>query len=152
MTRLTRAALPGMIVRGNGTVINVASALAFSASIPAPPLPYRAVYAAAKSYIVTFSELLAAELKETAVRVQALCPGVVRSELHEVAGYDVSHVPFTMEPDDVVAASLAGLELGEVVCLPSLSDAALLAKAQEARTRVFEGARSASIAARYGAE
>jgi short-subunit dehydrogenase len=151
-TRLTRAALPGMIVRGNGTVINVASALAFSSSIPAPPLPYRAVYAAAKSYIVTFTELLAAELKETAVRVQALCPGVVRSELHEVADYDVSHIPFMMEPADVVTASLAGVERGEVVCLPALSDASLLAMAQEARTRVFEGSRSSSIAERYGSE
>ncbi len=152
MTRLTRAALPGMIVRGSGAVINVASALAFSASIPAPPLPYRAVYAGAKSYMVTFTELLALELRETAVRVQALCPGVVRTELHEVAGYDVSHIPFMMEPDDVVTASLAGLELGEVVCLPSVADADLLAKAQEARTRVFEGARSSSTADRYGTE
>ena len=151
-TRLTRAALPGMIVRGTGTVINVASALAFSASIPAPPLPYRAVYAAAKSYLVTFTELLAAELRETAVRVQVLCPGVVRTELHEVAGYDVSHVPFVMEPDDVVTASLAALELGEVVCLPSLADAGLLARVQEARTRVFDGARSSSMAERYGTE
>lgn len=151
-TRLTRAALPGMIVRGKGAVINVASALAFSGSIPAPPLPYRAVYAGAKSYLVTFAELLASELKETGVRVQALCPGVVRTELHEVAGYDVSHIAFMMEPDDVVTASLAGLELGEVVCLPSLSDAALLTKAQESRTRLFEGARSASIAERYGTD
>jgi hypothetical protein len=150
-TRLTRAALPGMIARGLGSVINVSSALAFSAAIPAPPLPNRAVYAAAKSYINTFTEVLAHEIEGTGVRVQALCPGIVRTELHEVAGYDVSHVPFMMEPADVVEASLAGLDLGEVICVPSLRDASLLTAVQESRSRVFEGARNSSVAERYDA-
>jgi short-subunit dehydrogenase len=148
-TRLTRAALPGMVARGRGAVINVSSGLAFSASLPAPPLPLRAVYASSKSYINTFSEILASELQGTGVRVQALCPGIVRTELHEVAAYVVSHVPFMLEPEDVVGASLAALDLGEVVCVPALADTGVLEEAARARTRVLEGARSAVIAERY---
>ena len=150
-TRLARAALPGMVARGRGAVINVSSALAFSASVPAPPLPHRAVYAASKSYVNTFAELLADELKGTGVRVQALCPGIVRTELHEVAGYDVSHVPFMLEPEDVVAASLAALRLGDVVCIPALDDRAPLADLDRCRGRVLDGARGSTIADRYQA-
>ncbi len=151
-TRLTRAALPGMIARAHGAVINVSSALAFSGSAPSPPLPKRAVYAAVKSYVNTFTEILARELEGTGVRVQALCPGIVRTELHEVAGYDVSHVPAMLEADDVVRASLAALALGEIVCMPGLEDAALLGEMERARGRLMEGARGGSIASRYDVE
>lgn len=148
-TRLTRTALPGMIAKGRGTVINVSSALAFSASVPAPPLPRRAVYAGSKAYVNTFTEILASELKDTGVYVQALCPGIVRTELHEVAAYDVSHVPFMMEPTDVVDASLAAARLGEVVCIPALADPALIADLEQTRGRLLEAARSSTIAERY---
>ncbi len=80
-TRLTRAALPGMIARGRGTVINVSSALAFSGPVPsAAPAPKRAVYAGTKAYLNTFTEILHHELEGTGVHVQALCPGVVCTE------------------------------------------------------------------------
>jgi short-subunit dehydrogenase len=148
-TRLTRAALPGMISRGAGAVVNVSSGLAFSASLPAPPLPHRVVYASAKSYLNTFSEILSRELEGTGVQVQALCPGIVRSELHDVAGYDVSHVPAMYEAADVVTASLAGLALNEVVCVPGLADTAALAALQESRMRILEAARGSTIADRY---
>ncbi|MBI5288143.1 MAG: SDR family oxidoreductase [Chloroflexi bacterium] len=151
-TRLTRAALPGMIERGRGDVINVSSGLVFSAAAPSPPLPQRAVYAAAKSYINTFTEILGNELRGTGLRVQALCPGIVRTEFHEVAGHDVSHVPFMLEPEDVVTASLAGLDLGEIVCIPGLEDVLRLADLEQSRGRVFEGARGGKIAERYQPE
>jgi uncharacterized protein len=148
-TRLTRAALPGMVKRGRGSVINVSSGLAFSASLPAPPLPYRAVYASAKSYINTFSEILSNELRGTGVQVQALCPGVVRTELHDVAGYDVSHIPAMLEPEDVVAASLAALSLDEVICVPALEHAEPLASLRSVRAQILAGARAPTIASRY---
>ena len=150
-TRLTRAALPGMIARGRGAVINVSSALAFSASAPSPPLPKRAVYAAVKAYLNTFTEILANELQGTGVRVQALCPGIVRTELHEVAEYDVSHVPGMLEADDVVRASLAAMELGEIVCIPGLEDASRLTDLERSRGRLLDGARG-TIAGRYDAD
>ena len=100
LTRLTRAALPGMIERGRGAVINVASLLAFTGSMPPQPLPHRATYAAAKAYMVTFTQALAHELDGTGVRMQALCPGLVKTEFHEVAGFDRAQVPFPpMEPE-----------------------------------------------------
>src|SRR5919197_2489352 len=71
-TRLTRAALPGMLARGRGAIINVASLLAFSGPMPTPPLPARATYAGCKSYLVTFSEVLHGELAGTGVQVQVL--------------------------------------------------------------------------------
>ena len=148
-TRLSRAALPGMIARGDGAIINVSSGLAFSASLPAPPLPHRAVYASCKSYMNTFSEILSQEVAGSGVRIQALCPGVVRTEFHEVAGQDVSHLPGMLKPADVVQASLAGLGLGEVVCIPAMDDPAVLQAATEARTAVFGAVRGASIAQRY---
>lgn len=150
-TRLTRAALPGMVARGRGAIVNVSSGLAFSAAVPAPPLPHRAVYAASKSYINTFTEILANELNGTGVQVQALCPGIVRTELHEVAGYDVSRVPFMLEPEDVVRASLAAVRLGEVVCVPALDDTTRLDDLEASRARVFEGMRGSTIADRYEA-
>ena len=150
VTLLTRAALPGMIARNKGAVINVSSRLAFSASLTSPPLPKRAVYAATKSYINTFSRIVANELAGTGVRVQALCPGVVRTEFHEVQGMDASRFPVgIMSPEDLVAASLAGLERDEVICIPALDDPALLAAVEESERRLFEESRGGEPSKRY---
>jgi uncharacterized protein len=94
---LTRAVLPGMVERGEGAVINVASLLAFSGSWERPYLPQRAVYAASKSFLVSFTQILAGELRDTGVRVQVVCPGVVRSEFHTRQGLGMSEVQ-RMEP------------------------------------------------------
>ena len=153
VTRLTRAALPGMIARGQGAVINVSSRLAFSATLPSPPLPRRATYAATKAYINTFTQILADELTGTGVRVQALCPGVVQTEFHQQVGINPAQYPaaLVMTPADVVAASLAGLERGEVVCVPALADPGLLAQVDESQRRLFEQSRSGALAERYRA-
>lgn len=120
-TLLVRAALPGMVARGRGAVVNVASALAFSGAMGDPWLPARATYAAAKSYLVTFSQILASEVDGTGVQIQVLCPGVVATEFHEIQGIDMSRVE-RASADDVVRASLAALERGDVICLPALAD------------------------------
>ncbi len=153
VTRLTRVALPRMIARGRGAIINVSSRLAFSAPMPSPPLPKRATYAATKAYINTFSQILANELEGTGVRVQALCPGVVQTEFHQRVGIDPGRYPagVVMTPEDVVAASLAGLERGEVICVPALDDPSLLAQIDEGQRRLFEQSRSGSLAERYRA-
>jgi uncharacterized protein len=94
ITRLARAAIPAMVSRGSGAIINVASALAFSGSLPRSLLPHRAVYATAKAYQVTFAQALAGELRGTGVQVQACCPGLVDTQFHALAGRDLSGVPF----------------------------------------------------------
>jgi short-subunit dehydrogenase len=151
VTRLTRAALPGMIARGQGAVINVSSALAFSATLPSPPLPKRATYAGSKAFVNAFTQVLANELEGTGVRVQALCPGLVKTEFHEQVGVDPASFPAgsVMSPEDVVQASLAALALGELVCVPSLPDPALLARVDESQRQVFSQARSGRLADRY---
>jgi short-subunit dehydrogenase len=105
---LTRAVVAGMLAREGGSIINVASLLAFSGEVQSRQLPLRAVYASTKSFLVTFSELLADELAPHGIRVQVVCPGVVRSDFHSRQGIDMSAVP-RMEPRQVVEASLADL-------------------------------------------
>lgn len=146
-TMLTRAAVPGMLARGTGTIINVAGMIAFSGPAPSSQMPRRAVYAGTLAHAVAMSQTLSAELEGTGVRVQVVCPGVVATEFHTVQGMDLSAVP-RMSAADVVAASLRGLELGEVVCAPGVEDHTLLSAVFEADLAAF-GAQSAQLAGRY---
>jgi len=110
--RLTRAALPGMIARGHGAVINVASVAAFS--------PFSgAMYGGTKAFQVMFSEGLQAEVRSKGISVQALCPGLTHTEFHAAAGLDLSGVPglFWRTAEYVVRVSLRRLG-GRVVCIP----------------------------------
>jgi len=147
-TRLSRAAVPGMVERKKGAIVNVASMLAFSASLPPEPLPNRVVYAASKAYLVAFSQALAAELAQSGVRVQALCPGIVATEFHVAQGAS-GPLPGAMDPAEVVQASLAGLQSGEVVCAPTVEDAEKLRSVAESGRAFFAGRPSGALASRY---
>ncbi|HEY1549693.1 MAG TPA: SDR family NAD(P)-dependent oxidoreductase [Kofleriaceae bacterium] len=143
-TLLARAAAPGMVARGRGTIINVAGMLGFSGAVK---LPLKgAVYRAALAHLVTLSQALGDELAPS-VRVQVLCPGVVATEFHTRQGMDLSAVP-RMSAEDVVTASLAGLELGEVVCAPGVEQADLLEAVFEAQRAAFAG-QAPVLASRY---
>ena len=151
VTRLTRAALPGMIRQGKGEIINVSSRLAMSAAMGSPPMPPRAVYAATKAYINTFTRILQSELDGTGVRVQALCPGLTRTEFFETMGVKPMSLPAAevMDPADVVQASLASLALGEVICVPALDDPAVLNEVDAGNLNIFEHSNGSVIAERY---
>lgn len=82
LTALTRLYLPSMKSRGNGGIINVASTAAFQ------PIPYLAVYAATKAFVLSFSEALWMECREYGVRVFCICPGNTETAFHDVAGID----------------------------------------------------------------
>ena len=148
VVQVTRAALPGMVARQTGGVINVASLLAYSGSATAPFFPQRAVYAGAKAFMVTFTQVLANELAGSGVRVQVCLPGVIKTEFHEVQGMDLSQMP-RMSPEELARASLAGLRLGEVVCVPALDDPAALQRIDEANQAALAVSRSTSVAPRY---
>ena len=116
--RLTAAALPGMTARGRGGIVNVSSLAAFF------PTRGNANYAATKAYLNTFTVALAAELRGTGVRVQALCPGFTRTDFHSRPGFEER--PRRSAPEwlwltaqGVVEASLAGLDRGRVIVIPS---------------------------------
>jgi short-subunit dehydrogenase len=145
---LTRAVIPGMVERGRGAIINVASLLAFSGAARAPHLPQRAVYAATKAFLVTFTEILAAELAGTGVKIQVVCPGVVRSEFHSRQGIDMSQVP-RMEPDQIVTASLSDLERGVVVSIPAMPDESAKVRFDDAASTLLGVARRTDLPERY---
>ena len=153
VTRLTRAALPGMLARGSGSIINVSSRLAFSGPVTEGFLPKRATYAGTKAFINTFTQILHAELQGTGVKVQALCPAVVRTEFHLRMGIDPNRFPpeIVSTPDDVVQASLASLHLGEVICLPGMEDLSLLSRLEADQRSLFERSGAGPLASRYKA-
>jgi short-subunit dehydrogenase len=154
-TVLTRAAVPGMLTRGRGAIVNVASLLAFAGSLPPDPLPQRAVYGGTKGYVVTFTRTLAAELAGSPVTVQVVCPGLTATEFHltqgdmSVPGEEKVHDEGGMPPEDVVDASLAALRAGETVCVPGLGDPAAVDALAGAELAVRAGAQGGRIAARY---
>jgi short-subunit dehydrogenase len=150
VVQVTRAALPGMVQRGRGDIINVASLLAYSGAAPSGGfMPFRAVYAGAKAFQLAFTQVLATELVETKVRVQVCMPGVVKTEFHEIQGFDTSKMPPRMVPDDIVRAALAGLEKGEVVCVPALEDTGVLKQIEAAQSAALAVGRVPGLASRY---
>jgi short-subunit dehydrogenase len=115
--RLTQAVLPAMLRKGAGALVNVSSVASFLYSAG------NVNYCATKAYLTSFSEGLAAELKGTGIRVQALCPGFTRSEFHQRMDADMGHVPswMWMSAPQVVRASLRNLQRrGPVVCVPGI--------------------------------
>jgi uncharacterized protein len=113
--RLVQAALPGMLAKRSGAIVNVASIAAFIAS------PRNANYCATKAYLVTLTEALAAELRGTGVRAQALCPGFTHSEFHARMQSDKAAIPpfMWLDAPGVVRASLESLDAGgPVVTVP----------------------------------
>lgn len=124
LARLTRAALPGMLDRGHGGIVNVSSVAGFQ------PSPSFATYNATKAFVTMFTEALSLEVQGTGVRVQALCPGLTRTGFQAVAGETgTDGLPDLMwqEPDEVVRASLAGLRRNRVIVVPGAHNKVLVA-------------------------
>ncbi len=148
-TMLTRAALPSMIARGAGTIVNVAGMIAFAGPAPAAQLSGRAVYTGTVAHTVAMSQTLHAELEGTGVTVHVVCPGVVATEFHAVQGLDLSAVP-RMSAEDVVVAALVGIARGEVVSAPGVEDYRLLEAVFDADLAAFAAQRP-QLASRYRA-
>ena len=100
LTHLTRFFLPGMIERGTGGVLNVASTAGFQ------PLPNLSVYAASKAFVLNFSEALWAEYKDCGIRIFCLCPGNTLTRFHQTAGIDRRRMFFSASATDVARFAL----------------------------------------------
>lgn len=114
--RLCRAALPAMLGRRSGAIVNVSSVASFIYT------PGNANYSATKAYLTAFSEGLDGEVRGAGVRVQALCPGFTRTEFHDRMGLTAAERkrrPLWLSAEFVVDTSLRTLERGgPVVCIP----------------------------------
>ncbi|MGD9108247.1 MAG: SDR family oxidoreductase [Gammaproteobacteria bacterium] len=115
--KFTHAALQNMKLKNAGTIINVSSIGAYY------PFVQSSVYCATKAFISIFTETLAQELKDTEVRVQALCPGMTATEFFNRMDEDIEELSTKrkatfMSAEDVVDLSFKYLKENRVVCIP----------------------------------
>ncbi|MEI9402690.1 SDR family oxidoreductase [Mesorhizobium argentiipisi] len=142
-TLLASAAIRGMVERGNGAIVNIASVLALV------PEYSPGIYAATKSYLLTLSQSLATEVTSKGVHVQAVLPAATRTEIYERAGGDISKVPNVMEVEDLVDAALIGFDRREVVTIPPVPDVAAWQSFEQARGILAAGFSNSQPAERY---
>ena len=116
VVELCEAIVPQMMQRKTGDVVIVSSIAAFT------PMPKSALYAAAKSYVMSYGRSLNLEVRGSGVRVCVVCPGYVRTDLHQQAGLTHlrARVPkwLWINSDDVVRAALSGLGNNKSVVVP----------------------------------
>jgi uncharacterized protein len=113
--------LPGMVDRGRGAILNVASTAAFQ------PLPGQAGYGASKVFVLSYTQSLAAELRGTGVSATALCPGPVETAFGETAGFTKDEekvLPGFMwvSAEEVAKAAVDGLARGRLVVIPGVAN------------------------------
>lgn len=138
LTDLTYRLLPGMLKRGHGAIINVASTAAFQ------PVAFMSAYSASKTYVLHFSEALWAEARSRGVTVMALCPGVTETEFFSAAGVPnwlSKHAAHT--PQKIVRSALSALEKRRQYVVPGWRDylMSLLVRIATRRTAVNESKR-----------
>ncbi len=145
LTRLTYAAVPGFVARDGGTVINIASIVAIA------PERLNGVYGGTKAFVLAFTQSLDHELRDSNIRVQAVLPGATATEFWDIAGKPVHQLPseIVMSVEDMVDASLVGLDLGEVVTIPALADKAEWDRYEAARRDMSGRLSNAIPAPRY---
>jgi len=145
VTRLASAAAASFAKAGRGSIINIASVVALF------PERFNATYSASKAYVLSLTQSLNAELDGTGVKVQAVLPGVTRTEIWERSGIDASQIPvdMVMETDEMVDAALSGLDQGELITIPSLPDAGEWDAFVAARHVMAPNLSKSTAAARY---
>jgi uncharacterized protein len=112
VVRLTHAALPDMLGRGHGGILNVSSVAGFV------PSPGAAAYGATKAFVTSFSESLAAEVKGRGVHVTALCPGFTRTDGPGRSGAGPAAALAWLDADQVARAGLEAVAAGRVLSVP----------------------------------
>jgi short-subunit dehydrogenase len=146
LTRLALAALPAFVARKNGLLINIASVVAL-----APDL-LNGTYSGTKAYVLNFTQALKNELEGTGVTIQAVLPGATATPFWAKSGRPAEELPseIVMTAEDMVDASLAGLDQGELVTIPALPDVADWEKHETARKALGPNLSRRKPAARYG--
>lgn len=145
---LALAAGSAFAARGAGAIINLASVVALA------PEMFNATYSATKAFMLSLTQGLHTELAPRGVRIQAVLPGLTRTEIFERAGFDVKHLDpaMIMEVGDMVDAALAGFDAGELITIPSLPDVADWQAFEFARAKLGPNLSLSRPAARYLAQ
>jgi short-subunit dehydrogenase len=145
-TRLALAAAPAFVARANGLIVNIGSIVAL-----APEL-LNGVYSGTKAYVQNFSTSLKNELAGKGVTVQVVLPGATATPLWDKAGVPIDSLPaeWVMSAEDMVDASLAGLDQGEFATIPALPDVADFDAYEKARIALAPNLSHKHPAARYG--
>ncbi len=142
-TLLTSAVLGGMLERGHGSIVNIASVLALL------PEYSHGIYAATKAFVLSMSQSLNAEVGQQGIYVQAVLPAATRTEIYDRMGGDISKIPDVMEVDDLVDAAIIGFDRKELVTIPPVPDAGHWDAFEQARMVLAGGFSNAKPAERY---
>ena len=116
--------VPGMVERGSGAVLNVASTAAFQ------PLPGQAGYGGSKAFVLSYTRALGGELRGTGVTATTLCPGPVDTGFGETAGFSKEEATdalpsFMWETAQAVArTAVDALDAGRPVAIPGVANRA----------------------------
>ena len=145
VNRLSVAAASEFARRGRGTIVNLASVVAL---VPEMSI---GTYSATKAFVLNLTQALHTEVGGKGVRLQAVLPGLTRTEIFERAGLDIGKLDQSriMEVGEMVDAALAGLDQGELVTIPSLPDPAGWNAVVAARMALGPNLSSGHAAERY---
>jgi len=146
LTRLTSAVLPGLLTGGDGLIINISSIAALS------PELLNGVYSGTKAFVVNLTQSLHNEVKNKGIRVQAVLPGATSTAFWDRANLPIHNLPgeIVMTAEEMVDASLAALDQGEVITIPSLPDLGDWEKFETARKALGPNLSRKQSASRYG--
>jgi len=146
LTRLAYKAAPEFVARGRGAVINIASVVAIAPEI------LNGVYGGSKAFVLALSQSMHHELADKGVKVQAVLPGATATDFWDVFGVPVDNLPesWVMSAEDMVDASLAGFDAGELVTIPAVEEKALVDGLEAARQALFDKLSASKPASRYG--
>src|ERR1700688_1718896 len=146
LTRLTSAALPGFLERSKGLIINIASIVALS------PELLNGVYSGTKAFVVNLTQSLHNEVKDKGIQVQAVLPGATITEFWDRAKFPVHNFPgeLVMTAEEMVDASLVGLDQGELITIPALPNIGDWEKFEDARKALGPNLTRQHSAPRYG--
>jgi short-subunit dehydrogenase len=144
--RLAVAASQAFAERGRGGIINIASVVAYI------PERFNGTYSATKAFVLNLTQAIHSEVAEKGVKVQAVMPGLTRTEIFERVGRSFDQMPpsMVMDVNDMVDAALAGFDQGELVTIPSLPDSGDLDAATAARLALGPNLSHNKPAPRYG--
>jgi len=145
LTRLTYAAVPGFVARGNGALINIASIVAIA------PEVLNGVYGGSKAFVLAFSQSLKHELADKGIQVQAVLPGATATEFWQTGGLPLENLDkaIVMSADDMVNAALVGFDRGELITIPSLHAVEKWEDYEAARRAMFSLLSTNAPAPRY---